>query len=131
MALWFRLRQKCCPHIFLCVTSIKLCANGVASVTYTEFQLELRRASLSVCAFANLVGMNRNSVSNYAGAGEVPQHLAVIAVLLAELNVSGVNYEPALARAGKAFKKPRGRSRPGRFGGNRQEDLVLVGRGQI
>jgi hypothetical protein len=70
--------------------------------------------------------MNRNSVSNYASVGEVPRHLAVIAVLLGEMNVQGIAYRPAIGRIGAARKKPRGRGKPGRFGGDRQEHLELA-----
>jgi hypothetical protein len=91
-------------------------------VTYSEFQVELRRARLNNRAFAGLVGMHYNSVSNYSG-GDVPQHLAVIAVLLAELAASGVDYQAALGRVGIVPKKARGGSKPGRFGGDPQAGL--------
>ena len=54
-------------------------------MSYANFLLELERAGLSVRAFAELVGMNPNSISNYARNGEMPTHLALIAVLVAEL----------------------------------------------
>lgn len=96
-------------------------------MTYDEFLAELGKAGLSVRAFADLVGMNRNSVSNYKGSGEVPRHLAVIAALLAEMNVKGVAFQVVVARIGATRKKPRGRGKPGRFGGDKQEQLDLTG----
>lgn len=78
-------------------------------MTYDEFVGELRKAGLNVRGFAELVDMNRNSVSNYARSIEVPRHLAVIAVLLAEMNVHGVSYEQAISRVGSSKKKSRGR----------------------
>lgn len=91
---------------------------------YQGFQAELRTAGLSVTAFANLVGMNPNSVSNYAHSA-VPQHLAYIAVLLAEVTRLGGDFRVPLVRVGAYPKKARGGSRPGKFGGSRQSDLDL------
>ena len=89
---------------------------------YVGFQSELRKAGLSVTAFAELIGMKPNSVSNYAGS-TVPHHLAVIAVLLAELVGTGADFRSPLSRVGISPKKPRGGSKPGRFGGSPQSDL--------
>jgi hypothetical protein len=94
-------------------------------MTYDEFLMDLGKAGLSVKGFADLIGMNPNSVSNYAGTGEVPRHLAVIAALIAEMRIQGMPYEAAINRAGCARKKPRGRSAPGRFGGDKQAMLDL------
>jgi hypothetical protein len=94
-------------------------------MTYEQFLVQLGKAGLSVRAFASLVGMNRNSVSNYAGRGKVPRHLALIAVLLAEMNVRGIAYQNIVSLVGMTAKKPRGAAKPGRFGGDRQEELEL------
>lgn len=94
-------------------------------MTYEDFLTELGKAGLSVRAFAELIGMNPNSVSNYASSGEVPRHLAFIAALLAEMNVHGVDFQPAVGRISADRKKPRGRGKPGRFGGDKQEQLEL------
>ena len=92
-------------------------------MTYEDFLAELGKAGLSVRAFAELIGMNPNSVSNYASSGEVPRHLAVIAALLAEMNVRGFEFQSAVERVSANRKKPRGRGKPGRFGGDKQEQL--------
>lgn len=94
-------------------------------MTYDEFLIELGKAGLTVRAFADLIGMNRNSVSNYASGGEVPRHLAVIAVLLGEMKLQGVDFQAAIERVSATRKKPRGRGQPGRFGGDKQELLEL------
>ncbi len=94
-------------------------------MTYDGFLAELGKAGLSVRAYADLVGMNPNSVSNYASVGEVPRHLALIAALLAEMNVHGIDFQPAIERVSVYRKKPRGRGRPGRFGGDKQGQLEL------
>jgi hypothetical protein len=92
-------------------------------MTYGAFLGGLGKAGLTVGAFADLIGMNRNSVSNYARAGEVPRHLALIAALFAEMNVQGMDFRVVAGRIDMAPKKPRGTAKPGRFGGERQDQL--------
>ena len=50
----------------------------------------------------DLIGMNRNSVSNYARAGEVPRHLALIAALFSEMNVQGLDFQAVVGRVDMA-----------------------------
>ena len=92
-------------------------------MNYERFLAELGKAGLTVRGFAELIGMNRNSVSNCASRGEVPRHLALVAVLIAEMNVRGIAYQDAVSRVEVTIKKPRGRAKPGRFGGDKQEEL--------
>jgi transcriptional regulator with XRE-family HTH domain len=89
-------------------------------MSYTDFLMEIARAGLSVRAFAELLGMNPNSISNYARSNEVPTHLALIAALVAELSVQGLDYRGAIAKVECLPKKPRGRGQPGHFGGDPQ-----------
>jgi hypothetical protein len=95
-------------------------------MSYAKFLSELERARLSIRAFAELVGMNPNSISNYARSGELPTHLALIAVLVAELHSQGLNFREVVAKVDVVPKKPRGGARPGRFGGDRQISLDLA-----
>ena len=94
-------------------------------MTYQGFLLELGKAGLSVRAFAELIGMNPNSVSNYARSGEVPGHLAVIAVLVAEMWAHGLDFRAVISRVEVTLKKPRGRVRSGHVGRNHQVALDL------
>lgn len=94
------------------------------AVRYQQFVAELGKAGLNVRAFADLLGMNRNSVSNYAN-GDVPGHLAVIATLVAEMNVRGIDYRGVIKKLNLPSKLPRGGARPGKFGGDKQEELNL------
>lgn len=91
---------------------------------YTQFLAELHRAGLSVRGFAELIGMNPNSITNYAKNGELPQHIALVAVLVGEMAANGINYRGAIAKVSPT-KKPRGASRRGHFGGDRQTNLDL------
>lgn len=92
---------------------------------YADFLAELVKAGLSVRAFAELIGMKPNSISNYARRGKLPTHLALIAVLVAELSAQGIDYRRIMAKVELAPKKPRGGARQGHFGGDRQSSLDL------
>jgi hypothetical protein len=91
---------------------------------YVKFLAELERAGLSVRSFAEMIGMNPNSITNYAGRGELPQHIALVAVLVGEMAAHGLDYRTAIAKVAPT-KKPRGATRRGHFGGDRQVDMDL------
>ena len=95
------------------------------SMTYDEFHRHIGKAGLTIKAFAELVRMNRISISNLAKKGEVPTHLAVIAALLGEMADMGVDYRAVLARIDIAPKKPRGAGISRKFGGDKQRDLFV------
>lgn len=92
---------------------------------YADFLDAIGRSGLSVRAFAELVGMNPNSISNYARTGELPTHLALIAVLVAGVSELGGDYRRIMSKVELAPKKPRGGAGRGRFGGDRQSNLDL------
>ena len=95
------------------------------TMTYADFLEELTKAGLSVRAFAELVGMKPNSISNYARTGELPTHLALIAVLIVGISEMGGDYRRIMSRVPVMPKKPRGGARRGHFGGDRQTNLDL------
>ena len=97
----------------------------IRSMTYVEFQRHVGKAGLTIKAFAELIRMNRISLSNYAKQGEVPSHLAVIAALLGEMADRGIDYRAVLSRIDIAPKKPRGAGKNGRFGGDPERELDL------
>ncbi len=92
---------------------------------YSDFIVELGKAGLSVRAFAELIGMNPNSISNYARTGELPAHLALIAVLVVGISEMGGDYRQIMSKVELTPKKPRGGARQGHFGGDRQSNLDL------
>lgn len=92
---------------------------------YSEFTAELAKIGLSVRAFAELIGMNPNSISNYAREGELPSHLAQIALLMVGVSELGGSYRDIMSRVAPTMKKPRGAARRGRFGGDRQTSMDL------
>lgn len=94
-------------------------------MTYSDFSASLQKIGLSVRAFAELIGMKPNSLSNYAraGAGELPVHIALIVVLVVALHEKGGDYRQIMSRVVLTPKKPRGNARRGRFGGTPQQDI--------
>tara|TARA_B100000965_G_scaffold381828_1_gene379633 strand:- start:393 stop:722 length:330 start_codon:yes stop_codon:yes gene_type:complete len=97
-----------------------------SEMPYADFLVELGKAGLSVRAFAELVGMNPNSISNYARAGELPTHLALIAALIAGMSEQGGDYRKVMSKVPITPKKVRGGARKGHFGGDRQSSLDLA-----
>lgn len=89
-------------------------------MTYEEFQRQLGKAGLNKRKFAELIKMNPNSLTNYAKSGEVPSHLAVIAVLLGALAEQEIDYGCLLASIDIEPKKPRGGGKGG-FGVSKQK----------
>lgn len=94
-------------------------------MTYEEFQRHVGKAGLTLRQFADLIKMNRVSLSNYASKGEVPSHLAVIVALMGEMAEHQIDFTEVLSRIEIDAKRPRGAGAPGRFGGSRQADLEL------
>lgn len=96
-------------------------------MTYDEFQRHIGKAGLSLKEFAQLIRVNRVSISNLSKKGEVPSHLAVIACLMGEMADRQIDFRPALAAIDIAPRKARGAAAKGRFGGNRQNDMFETG----
>lgn len=92
---------------------------------YTDFLAILTKSGLTVRAFAELVGMNPNSISNYARKGGIPAHLALISTLICEIHCLGGNYRSAIEDLKIKPKRPRGAARVGHFGGDHQDVLDL------
>lgn len=92
---------------------------------YDEFLRHLGKAGLTLRQFAELVKMNRVSVSNYGTKGEVPSHLAVISALMGEMADRKIDYREVLSRIDIAPKKPRGAGKTGKFGGDPQSNFTF------
>lgn len=92
-------------------------------MSYSDFLLEIQTVNLGVRAFAELIGMNPNSLSNYARQGELPTHIALIAVLVVGVAQRGGDYRQIMSRIALTPKRPRGSAKRGRFGGNPQQAM--------
>ena len=65
---------------------------------YSEFQRLIGKAGLSIKEFAELLGMNPNSITNYNKVGFVPSHIAIIVSLISTMKDEGIDFY-------KVFKK--------------------------
>lgn len=86
-------------------------------MNYKEFRRQLGKAGISIGTFADLLKMNRNSITNYAKAKEVPSHLAVIAVLMGEMAENGIDFCKVLKKIKIRYKKVRGKVGNSKFAG--------------
>lgn len=77
-------------------------------MSYEEFCRWVRFAGLTLADFARLMCMHKNSLTNLGKTGRVPDHLAVIALLMAELKERGADLETVLTRVKFTPKQPRG-----------------------
>ena len=96
------------------------------AMNYEEFQRQLGKAGLSAREFADLIRMNRNSVTNCAQKGGVPSHLAVIAALMGEMAEHHIDFKGVIGRIEIEPKKPRGGVAKGQFGGGKQINAALI-----
>ena len=95
-------------------------------MNYEEFSRHVRKAGLTIKEFAELVKMNRISLSNLAKKGEVPSHWAVVAVLLGLLGDHHIDFRDPLSQVEIIPKKPRGAGKDGGFGGSKQGRLFAA-----
>ncbi len=77
-------------------------------MNYAEFRRLLAKAGLTLAAFADLLNMNRKSITNYAANGVVPTHLAVIAALMSNMVDNGLDFRHVVQVMDIQKKKPRG-----------------------
>lgn len=108
--------------------NVLLSSSMILSMTYDEFQRQVGKAGMTIHEFANLVKMNRVSLSNNKKKGDVPSHLAVIAVLLGEMAEQRIDFRAVLSRIDIVPKRPRGAGVGGKFGGDKQDELFPSGR---
>ena len=94
-------------------------------MTYEEFRRQIGKAGLTNTAFADLVKINRNSITNFKKDGEVPVHWAIVAVLMAEMADGKLDFKEPLSKIEIESKKVRGTAAKGRFGGSKQTDFPM------
>lgn len=93
-------------------------------MTYDEFQRQLGKSGLTAREFADLVHMNRNSITNCSQKGKVPSHLAVIVALMGEMAENRLDFKGVLTKVNIEPKRPRGRVINGNFDRRKQPDMV-------
>lgn len=94
-------------------------AKKKAGMDYRAFRRHIRKAHLTLLQFAELLGMNRNSLTNYSKKRSVPSHLGIIAILIAEMVERNIDYRALLRKVKIVRKKPRGAGL-GKFGGDKR-----------
>jgi len=62
------------------------------SMPYSEFQRLIGKAGLTIKEFAELLGMNPNSITNYHKVGVVPSHIAIIISLISSMKDQGIDF---------------------------------------
>ncbi|MDD2661640.1 MAG: XRE family transcriptional regulator [Methylococcales bacterium] len=63
-------------------------------MNYDEFRRQIGKAGLTNKAFAELLGLNPKSITNFkTQGGVVPNHLAVIAMFMAEFAERGIDFK--------------------------------------
>lgn len=92
-------------------------------MTYDEFRRQLGKAAISVKDFSGLVRLSGSSIPNYAKKGFVPDHWAIVAVLIGEMAENHLDFKSVLAKIEIRHKKTRGSATKGKFGGNKQRSL--------
>lgn len=81
-------------------------------MTYQEFKRRLGQSGLSAQDFANCVGLNPRSLSNYARGKRVPNHWAIVVTLLAELADRNLDVQEVLSKVKPQPRPKRGRGKP-------------------
>ncbi len=76
---------------------------------YEELKRQVAKAGLSLGEFSELLNMHPKTLSTYTKKA-VPDHLAIIATLMAELRENKISFRTAIAKLGLRAKKPRGSS---------------------
>lgn len=65
---------------------------------YRTFKEWVRKTGLDIKGFSSLLGMSHGSISNYSARGEVPRHVALMAVMMVELDRLNVNVHDLIAK---------------------------------
>jgi hypothetical protein len=77
----------------MCYTTPQNTIYGTIGIMeYNEFRRQLGKAGLTNKAFAQLLGLNPISISNFKAKGEVPDQLALIASFMADYKERGLEF---------------------------------------
>jgi len=72
-------------------------------MTYKEFQIALLELDLNIKDFAQILGMNPNSITNYKLKGFIPLQLAILINLMQELNRNNLDYLEIIKSTKKSY----------------------------
>lgn len=74
---------------------------------YGTFKKYVYKAGFDIKEFAALLGMNHRSISNYSGDEAVPERLALIALLMNELEYRNISVKDIVAKLDTLGRKQR------------------------
>lgn len=78
-------------------------------MTYNDFKLTLNATGFSISEFSALIGLpHRQTITNYAKVGAVPDSMAIIVLLMLALVDAGGDVRATLSAIELTPKKPRG-----------------------
>jgi hypothetical protein len=72
---------------------------------YEEFKQQVKRSGLTLKAFANLLGINPISISNFKARRDVPDQLGLIACFMAEYKEKKLDFMDVFDHAGLLEKE--------------------------
>lgn len=92
-------------------------------MTYKTFKEQVRKAGLGIKEFAALVGMNHKSLSNYSKREAMPEHLALISLMMVELERRDADLRVVFAKMDELGRRARKGQRSGFRGKKGSESL--------
>lgn len=72
-------------------------------MTYKEFQIALIELNLNIKDFAQILGMNPNSITNHKLKGFIPLQLAILVNLMQELHKNNLDYLDVIDKTKRIF----------------------------
>jgi len=74
-------------------------------MTYKEFQIALIELNLNIKDFAQILGMNPNSITNYKLKGIIPLQLAILINLMKEMHRNNLDYLDVIEKSKRIFSE--------------------------
>lgn len=113
------------------ITIINHCMNIARPIysldmNYEELLRNIGKSGLTIRDFAELLGMNRVSISNLSKKEEVPVHLGVIAALMGEMAEHGIDFRPVIVKMDIKPRPAKGIAAKGVFGGTKRKSTSAV-----
>lgn len=72
-------------------------------MNYEELKRQIGKAGLTNKSFAEMIGINPKSITNFKVRGVVPSHIAIIATLCADMADRKIDYKPMIETIMKEY----------------------------
>lgn len=103
-----------------------MCSLYSGAMNYEELLRNIGKSGLTIREFAEILGMNRVSISNLSKKQEVPVHLGIIAALMGEMAEHGLDFRPVIAKMDIKPRPAKGIAAKGVFGGMKSKSTLAV-----